>query len=119
VAAGPFRIRVDHCGKLSARQKQRYGTNATAGVILTITRQPGHGALEFSVSADFVHGSVIQSSNVTGRSAIALAAGQSTNAEIDNLVGSTGGDPADRCRLTGYAAFTPGSAADAGTWPLG
>lgn len=115
-SAGPFRIKVDHCGALSASQRDRYSTNDRAGLIVTVTRRPGPGQLAVSVAAEFLHGKTVEGTNTTGRSTAEFTAGQSQRLEIDNLTGSHPGNPRDRCKLTGYASFT---AAGFQQWPIG
>ena len=119
-AAGPFTVTLTYCGKLSAAQQAQFTTSAAAGLIATAVN---HGSQPYAVqaSAEFVSGTAVAGSNVSGFGPV-IDPGQSVRLEIDNLAGETNGNPADTCRLTGYAVQSAAGQVILGPyqggWPL-
>ena len=95
------------CGRYTPAQRARFGTNAVAGYVATITNESGAAMSQPQVDVNFVLGTTVDTSNVTGSTA-PLAPGQSEQVAVDNVsAGGTNGNPADTCQVTGYGYYGP------------
>ena len=102
--AGPMTITPLYCGKLSAGQRQQFGTTAAGGLIYRYANHSGApGAAKLDVG--FTNGTTIDASNYAAAPA-SVASGQSGEGEVDAL-GITGeGVSFTGCELMSYALVT-------------
>jgi hypothetical protein len=101
---GPMTITPLYCGKLSAAQRQQFGTTAAGGLIYRYANHSGApGAAKLDVG--FTDGTTIDASNYA-ESPRSIASGQSAEGEVD-AIGITGqGASFTGCELMSYALIT-------------
>ncbi len=93
-----------YCGKLSAAQRQQFGTTAAGGLIYKYANHAGTaGAAKLDVG--FTNGTSIAGENYAG-TLPNIASGQSAEGEVD-AIGIAGQDVAfTGCELLSYALVT-------------
>ena len=101
---GPMTVTPLYCGKLSAAQRQQFGTTAAGGLIYRYANHSGApGAAKLDVG--FTDGTTIAASNYA-QSPRSIASGQSAEGEVD-ASGITGqGVSFTGCELMSYALVT-------------
>ena len=115
-AAGPFRVKVTHCGRYTPAEQAALGTNATSGMIATVTNVSAPANATVQVEAEFIDGPALQADNTSGFTP-PLARGQSATIAVDNVYGSgLDGNPADTCKAVSYAVMA--GSTPVGSWPL-
>lgn len=103
--AGPFRITVEHCGKLTRAQRNKFGTTARGGLTYRYANVSRSLAGSPSLAVNFLAGHGLAGSNVTGNQE-AVGPGQSAEGEVDAV--GLSGQPITftACQLTGYNVVT-------------
>lgn len=84
---GPEKITFTSCGKLTPAQQAEFGTNAAGGLTYRFTNEAAFAASP-QVAVNFLDGSTVVASNVTGYGA-PVGPGQSEAGEVD-AVGASG-----------------------------
>ena len=101
---GPMTITPLYCGKLSAAQRQQFGTTAAGGLIYRYANHSGApGAAKLNVG--FTDGSTINASNYA-QSPRSIASGQSGEGEVDAINITGQGVSFTGCELMSYALIS-------------
>jgi len=110
---GPFSVKLDKCGPLSAADQNKYMTNATHGAVVTVTNTAMHQPASPQVTINFMNGSTVDGQNYTTPATAGpwLAIGQSEVLEVDNTF-----SPQDTCTIASYEVFVSGHMLAVGTY---
>ena len=102
--SGPLTITPLYCGKLSAAQRQQFGTTAAGGLIYRYANHLGAAAAA-KLNVGFTNGTTVAAENAAGPVA-SIASGQSGEGEVD-AIGITGQDVSfTGCELMSYTLIT-------------
>lgn len=104
-APGPFKITSLSCGKLTAAQQNQFGTTAASGFVYKFTNSSASLTAAPKVSVNFLEGTTVLASNVTG-SLTQVSPGQSGTGEVDAVDASGGGLAFKGCQVMSYAVVT-------------
>lgn len=99
---GPEKLTFGTCGNLSAAQQAQFGTTASAGLTYAFVNGSA-GLAAPKVEVNFLDGTTVVASNVSGAGLDPIGPGQSGSGEVD-AVGDSGQDVTfTSCQVTGYA----------------
>lgn len=103
----PLKVTTVSCGRYTAAQQAKFGTTAAAGYVAVIANGTAATVTQPQISVNFVLGSLVDTSNVSGDAA-SLRPGQSEQVAVDNLTPSgADGNPRDACQVTGTGYYSP------------
>lgn len=84
---GPFKITPVKCGRYTAAEKTKLGTNANGGLIFTYTNQGNTLTDSVDLSVNFLNGNNVAGNNVSGATT-QIGPGQTATASVDAVGGS-------------------------------
>jgi hypothetical protein len=100
--AGPMTITPLYCGKLSAAQRQQFGTTAAGGLVYKYANHSAGVTGAAKLYVGFSDGTMVAGSNYAGKLP-SVARGQSAEGEVD-AIGISGQDLAfTSCEIKSYA----------------
>ena len=98
-ANGPFTVHLDYCGKFSAAQQQAYDTQATSGVLYTVTNTSQGVTGTPVIEANLTNGSQVVGSAKTTFAARPIAPGQNEKIAAEPMDGEA---PFTGCQTLNY-----------------